>query len=212
MNRPRPRHERVPDTQNVHAQDLSETVSALVEEAAARGPNNIPSREYRIKRTMTPKDLQALATLPFEVLLTEHDAGATLQTGSQNNMGPGPDMRLHTQARYTLHNHPAEAIAIPSSYDSGDLKVARYSSAEVNFVVGTDGITIHTPPPENTYQSGYDRDKSFSALLRRWRGVDHLLKYDLKHGFVDAWVPWSEIEDIQRICDYINGTSTWKAQ
>jgi hypothetical protein len=196
-------------------QDLEVTIERLTGLAEKMGPDHIPPQEIRIKRTITPRALEKMAALPFEVLLTEHDAGTTLRTGTQFGVSPvvpsekerrGRDLM---QARYTIHNHHFEFIPIPSTFAGGDLDFSRGGRSDIDIVMGREGVSLFKlTQDDNVYENL--RVLSPSLLIAKLRGRDHQLKYEIKNGYIQCYIPWTDKENVQTICEYINGTGEWK--
>ncbi|MFM2414345.1 MAG: hypothetical protein RI911_38, partial [Candidatus Parcubacteria bacterium] len=212
----KPPLERVPPSKHPLNQNLGDVVSFLYEETALDGHKVVTEspRECRIERNVSPKMIEQISSLSFEIMLTEHDEGLTLVTGTKD-AGWTPDdpetnIRTKRNARFTLHNHPSSFIANPSfgAFGGGDIGVSEMSNSEVDFIVGKHGITIHKNS-RDTNATSVDRALSYRGMLADFRGEDHTLRFNLKKGFVDGFIPWTETDKIQLICDYINGTSQW---
>jgi hypothetical protein len=192
------------------AQDLSAVVTGILEEVVQKGKADVlrASREYEIARSVKVQALQDISLLPFEVMLTDSGDKLFLTTGSEkhgeHNFDNDLNTRIRKTSRFTLHNHPRSPLASPSD---GDLWVSRASETEADFIIGHEGITLH--------KFGKDPDQSISdrISLRGWlsgvRGGDHAIREDIRTGYADTWIPWSDPR-MNDICDYINGTKTWE--
>ncbi len=209
------RLERVPDKSHAMAQDFGSVLDRLYDETVLDGSKSITKhpREYRIRRDIKPEDLEKMSRLSFEVMLTEHDAGTTLSTGTEARGWDDADrdigMRHKRQARYTIHNHPNTALATPSFSASGgmDLGVSRQSLSEIDIIVGQDGLTFHKQTDDS--KTGVDKAFSLKAKIANLRGEEHALKHDLQEGYVEYFLPFTDIEKMNLVCEYLNGTQSW---
>jgi hypothetical protein len=170
---------RVPPTERVIDQPLGDVVDDLYMRTVVRGHGSVTEspREYRIQRSVTPQDLEKLGLLPFEVLLVEHDAGLTLSTGLQfkgwaTEQSKTRDMK---EARYTIHNHPSEAIPFPSATvtNNGDVGASELMPSAIDVIVGRDGITFHKQDFTKNMLSNKALD--LRRVLAGFRGDDHAL-------------------------------------
>lgn len=182
----------------------------IIEEEGVKGTIAAP-REYPLAKSVTAQDLEEISRLPFEVLLTEHDAGLTMLTGTRTSAVPNdekgrPDWDAHTrmlrESRFTIHNHP-RGKARPSG---GDLSVSSRSVSEVDIVLGRKGIAVFkSHSPMDAIQAEFSPTRFWASAVGGKHETDHFLK----KGYIDAWIPWGDPR-IDLICAYINGERSWK--
>lgn len=196
---------------------LGDTIRMLVAEIESKGANSILEnpREYRIAKTITSEELKMLAVLPFEIYLTEHDAGLTLITGQKGSAIPQFDdgrfkrddwetqTRTLRQARFTLHNHPDAQYASPSP---GDFSVSGRSQSQIDIITARDGLVVHKTDEHASSDSVGNLAHSAAAYFM---GGSIKKEYDLKKGNIDAWITWDD-ERAKLICEYINGDQSWE--
>jgi hypothetical protein len=189
--------------------DLDSVINDLDEEILQSGAGSVMSapREYRIAKNITPEQLERVAGLPFEVLITEHNAGLTLLTGTTKAVTRGDEphsqMRTLQEARFSLHNHPNKFLGVPST---GDIGESSKGVSEIDMVLGLDGLTLHK---SRKWDDRTNSSISLSRAVSYLRGGEHAMEYDLKKGYADAWIPWSDPR-IALVCEYLNGTGPWR--
>ena len=203
------RHERLRETVDKLETEFGDAIQELQEEVKDKGLEHLTTtpREYRIRKSITPESLKSLSLLPFEVLLSEHDAGTTLVRGAVERVGVEGDQhttqRSVREAKYTLHNHPNIVTAASPSDD--DLRVSKKSKTEIDFIVVEDGIIVHKFSPESGV---FVADRYWDDPDTTPKGTDWTVENDLTHGLVDALIPWGDTR-VQDICDYLNGKTEW---
>ncbi len=187
--------------------DVLKDIEVQIHEKGIENAASAP-HEYRIGKTITPKELEDIASLPFEVLITQHKAGLTLITGTKHSAldgqkDPHTFLRTINQSRFTVHNHPNSFVGVPSTSDLG---TSQRSVSEIDFILALDGLTVHK---SRRWNDEINASLSRLRIVARLRGGEHAVQYDKKKGYIDVLIPWNDPR-IQFVCEYINGEAPWK--
>jgi hypothetical protein len=183
--------------------DLYKVVEDLRTEALEDGAPSIARspRAYILERTISPRALEAMATLRIENSLYDHEGLLYFQTGQYGSTFPDYTGAEYA-ARFTLHNHPASDPGFTVSANDYDSTIT--SSSEIDFILTRDGII------------GYKADKDAKPLKRnlmemiRWafQNPNRTLRQQKEAGISRFFVPFRGDADSQRrlemICGYMN--------
>lgn len=178
---------------------ISEIVEHLIHEVLRNGIKRTHTENPRFffKNPIRPVDLEAMATLPLEIIVTNFGGKYLVEVGTADSVRCS-----NPSGHFELHNHIGDAPDVSPD----DVRWSRIRK-RVSLIISRYGITIITPDTSPSDFAIASRKDEWSMV----RGHRHKIEQRQREkGVTAGYVHFTDKAKVQLVCDFLNGVVKWE--